>query len=90
MNEMIERVAKAMFRALDADPRFIERADLTPGHPAWKQYCCQARAAITAMREPTEAMIDAWVSLYNTNPMHVDVMPGDYWRAMIDTALIDH
>ena len=39
----------------------------------------QARAAIAAMREPTEEMIDAWISA-----------PGAIkggWQAMIDCAL---
>jgi hypothetical protein len=45
----VEAVARAMYRALDADPRFVGRADLTHEHPAWEQYLHQARAAIAAM-----------------------------------------
>ena len=41
----------------------------------------QARAAIEAMREPTEAMSDAgWID-------KEDVSPAEIWLAMIDVAL---
>lgn len=77
-NEMIERVAKAMMEA-----------STTVGHSSWSDI---ARAAIEAMREPTEAMIE-----------HADanafggVAPGEplyhgaknTWQHMIDAALSD-
>ena len=53
----VEAVARAMYRALDADPRFVGRADLTHEHPAWEQYLHQARAAIAAM--PPATLADA-------------------------------
>jgi hypothetical protein len=93
MSEMIERVAKAMFRSLDADPRFIGRDDLTPEHPGWRLYCCQAQAAIEAMREPTDAMVAA---AHNSDFESWSPEPGEgrdsldldvAWRAMIDAAL---
>ncbi len=77
MSEMVERVAQAIWSAR---------------HPglAWtsvpcvikRSYRSGARAAIQAMREPTEEMIQAaWA----------EVLPGHVWRAMIDTALgADH
>lgn len=67
---MIERVSKAM---LDHANRNVGARfeDLIPG---------MARAAIEAMREPTEADIHA---------CPLEPMPRDlkYWRAMIDQVL---
>jgi hypothetical protein len=97
MSEMIKRVAKAMFRALDADPRFVGRADLTPEHPGWRQYCCQARAAIEAIREPTD---DVLLAMYNGSLGVAGLPPVDElpsrssanklraeWRAGVDAML---
>ncbi len=53
-NEMVERVARAM-RAREWDGDYWNEADMSD-----KEYwLASARAAIEAMREPTEAMIDA-------------------------------
>lgn len=48
MNEMVERVCRALNE---------QRADPTANH--WAQWEKFARAAIAAMREPTEAMVKA-------------------------------
>lgn len=88
MSEMIERVARAMYRSLDADPRFVGRADLTPEHPGWAEYCHQARAAIEAMREPTDAMIESARDYFpRVEPRDRYAVISDCWRAMIDAAL---
>lgn len=73
MNEMVERVAKAMAKA-DAD------------NPAWKMYVREARAALEALREPTVEMLVAaqeeWMCVRAAEER------GDFiWRAMIDAAL---
>lgn len=79
MSEMIERVAKAIF------------ADRYPGED-WKDYqkrdyCGHARAAIEAMREPTEAMMAA----VDCAGVKAEWLSGKAWaagyRAMIDAAL---
>ena len=49
MSEMIERVAKAIVKA------YSGRDDAN-----WNVFEAEARAAIKAMREPTEAMKEAW------------------------------
>jgi hypothetical protein len=78
MNEMIERVAQAMHgnRYEWPRPEFAEHRE---------DYRAMARKAIEAMREPTEAMLDA-----------IEAPPGvsqwrDYaerdWHVMIDAAL---
>ena len=67
MNSMVERVAQALQQEMGTAP-FDETAAIA-----------LARAAIAAMREPTEEMIDAWIRA-----------PGAIkggWQGMIDAAL---
>jgi hypothetical protein len=67
VSEMIERVAKAMAKA-DADNAF------------WKMYVREARAAIEAMRDPTDGMKKLMAA------SDVNWLP-DFWESMIDEAL---
>lgn len=70
MSDMVERVARAMFADTNEGPWESERYD---NHHI---YLSNARAAIKAMREPTEAMMHvAWA-----------IADGE-WQAMIDAAL---
>jgi len=62
---MIERVARAISRA--------EASDIM-----WEAFVPEARAAIAAMREPTEEMCGA--GFHDANYMAI-------WQAMIDAAL---
>lgn len=74
MNEMIERVAKAISQASMTSPD-------GPYHICEDGYLHLARAAIEAMREPTEAM---------TLEGQVDPFPisaEEAWTAMVDAAL---
>ena len=81
MSEMVERVARAI------------RAVMTPeAHPAFDDmgptlrdlYASYARAAIEAMREPTEDMFGAWLVVQESS----EALQWDAcWRAMIDAAL---
>jgi len=66
-DDMIERVARAI-------------AEQNHGS-TWDEWIDEARAAIEAMREPTEAMINA-----GDRTDH-DVEATMVWRAMIDEAL---
>lgn len=75
MSEMIERVACALF---------------TAGHPDAEWSACRARfkwltlarTAIQAMRDPTQAMLDA------TGELGVpDRVYREYWQSMINAAL---
>ena len=82
MSEMVEKVAKAM-HSVDA---LIQ--------PSWESlegeqedYREYARAAIAAMREPTEAMIEA--AQWNTTRGKVPTFK-DQWQAAIDEALEFH
>jgi len=68
-DSMIERVARALLVA--------DRSAITPDY-----YQRMARAAIEAMREPTEAMLDAGVNFRERNARTEQI-----WQAMIDEAL---
>jgi len=77
MNEMIERVAKAI---KDSD-----------SYQDYKDYKGYARAAIEAMREPTEEMIEAGggvISEWNGDMTPATEAAAQIaWPAMIDEAL---
>jgi len=87
MSEMIKRVARAIFVAADD----AHNTWPTPDHPECVK---MARAAITAMREPTEAMIKRGdeVEWYDGDDRLMSA--GAYnaekiFQAMIDTALAE-
>jgi hypothetical protein len=71
MDEMVEQVARAM-------------AASEPKLAYWDDKRSMARAAIAAMRDPSEAMLDATKALSSSR-----AYVGDVWRAMIDAALRD-
>lgn len=70
---MIQRVGDAILAAMIE----IEDSDL----PSQELRDALARAAILAMREPTDDMVDAIVDVSPDRPH------ADYWRAGIDAAL---
>lgn len=81
MTDMIERVARALH---DADWRTQYGTTHIDGTPRTWENCMetewwlnQARTAIEAMREPSEAMIEAGR----------DEFDDKVWKAMIDAAL---
>ena len=98
MNEMVERVARAICAADGKDPDADWR-DVGPvmlmvavEHPEnWHHYVKQAKSAITAMREPTEAMVGASRDMPGTFDGGFFDAPedcvADIWRAMIDAAM---
>jgi len=74
IDEMVERVARAILKE-------ERNLDLELSSDITKQsYCRYARAAIEAMREPTEAMLAA-------GDKKQDFYSGFIWQAMIDAAL---
>ncbi len=87
--EMIERVAKAMF--LHKYPNGIQAWNMKHAgkNSMWHKY---ARAAIEAMREPTEAMVKS----FSIKDPVVSIGPGEWpkimvliYEGMIDAALKD-
>jgi len=74
MTEMVEKVARAIASSQDENKNDYWYGD----------YIEHARAAIEAMREPTEYMASAgWL----TNMADDGQGPDDCWRKMIDEAL---
>lgn len=74
----LEEVARAIEAALDTDHQW----------PAKERATIAARAAIEALREPNEAMIETWP--HHHCAMGATVMPENAdanWRYMIDAIL---
>ena len=82
MSEMIERVAKAI--ALDDCQTWNELDAVNRG-----MFLSFARAAIAAMREPTEAMLEAGtITVSKTGVISISTQDAArIWRAMVDAAL---
>jgi hypothetical protein len=72
MSEMIERVARVLHARDDYD-----------GY-TWHDYIPDARAAIAAMREPNEKMIDAG---FKQQQIVLSKPVEGLWQSMIDAAL---
>ncbi|NBN62070.1 hypothetical protein [Pannonibacter tanglangensis] len=85
-DDMVKRVATALYQARNGTGQPFMGVTLD-----WPNYLAEARAAITAMREPTEDMIDAFHRAahlrveWGEDPMVEN--PENAYRAMIDTAL---
>jgi hypothetical protein len=79
MSDMVERVA----RAIAAAGTIVDWDEMSVA--CQEQFTKEARAAIEAMREPTEAMVDAaWASWEDVEGSKGFV---GAWQAMIDEAL---
>lgn len=83
---MIEKVARAL---CVADGYAPEECDTEVGHtpaPLWHDYINRARAAIEAMREPAEGMVDAGTASITGRGVPDDDYTDDMrraWTAMI-------
>jgi hypothetical protein len=103
MSEMIERVARALCKLHGLDPDEESPSVVVkqmagygavgsfsgPPESHWRAYVPVATAAIEAMREPTEAMINA---AYSSDPLSCDVefakdVYPPIWNGMINEAL---
>lgn len=82
---MIERVARALCVERGQDPDYSP-PDCTPN---WLEHVSDARAAIEAMREPTDGMVDVCDEIDNGNCEGIAVgsTGRDVWHAMIRAAL---
>lgn len=88
--EIVERVARAIACArwnVPTEP--VEAEELRQFvEDHWRHYEPKARAALAAMREPTQAMTDiGWEHIPHRYCSGEDV--GNAWQAMIDAALRD-
>lgn len=65
MSEMIEKIARAIWRErwIEPEPEVLPPEKLGPAQSDWERckevYFRDARAALTALEEPTEAMLEA-------------------------------
>lgn len=76
---MIERVARRLAQLEVGEGERLADA-------FWHQFIGDARSVLTAMREPTEAMIEA---AYAVEPDGRVPALSDAWTAMIDAALAE-
>ena len=86
---MIERVARALCVSDVTPPdRPVSCLDNTP---LWELHKKAARAAIAAMREPTEDMGEAAVKDHDNHAYHMSSYHCviEAWRNMIDAALTE-
>ncbi len=91
MSEMIERIARAMWEARE-DIEAVDSPNRCTFEADNPEIIAMARAAIEAMREPTEAMIENneidHITLRCARAIHSSELPcADIWRAMINEAL---
>lgn len=84
MSEMVERVARATYEARPYGDEHAGDLIWDRLEDGWKdRHRDMARAAIEAMREPTDAMVDAAYGRERTGTERGN------WRAMIDAALTE-
>lgn len=79
--KMLRRVAKAICASYGHDPEGL----LIDGGRAWRRNIPEAKAAITAMRKPTQRMIDA--GFQGSSARLSDEGIEEAYRDMIDAAL---
>lgn len=85
MSEMFERVFRAIAKAGGNNPDRLPK-EPGPGYPMRQMYEAMTRAAIEAMREPTDEMANAG---YHGTSYWEDSHPTAVWQAMIDAALAE-
>ena len=88
MNEMIERVARAVYEKRNAGRRNVAEWDKLPAAVKAEERR-DARAAIAAMREPTADMLAAFVPARDNDELKTwgARIKERTWRAMIDAAI---
>lgn len=92
MSEMVERVALAIWRAREsAFPLYVQRLEpdqIDKSSGAWVRVVAEACAAIDAMRDPTEPMLNAAEEAASwDNELDERKQAQVAWSAMIDAAL---
>lgn len=92
---MVERVARALAKAdrlePDEDPNYVSQYMMTdmaypPEARLWWRYIPKAKAAIAAMREPTEPMTIA--AAIEPGELMDRMIAAQTWRVMIEAALV--
>ncbi len=85
IESMVERVAKAIEQVIDRYPA----VDASPSRIREIRAGWIARAAISAMAEPTEAMLRTLVNEVTPSDWQEGREAADNWRHMISAALAD-
>lgn len=87
--DMVEKVARAICVADGLAPDALPNEDFADGSEVMWMTCRDvARAAIAAMREPTEAMVRSVVrEVYPNDQGLSEFEAADIWGNMIDAAL---
>ena len=89
MSEMVERVAWAMMKATET-PETGPVKEWEDQHKSTRDsFLTKARAAIAAMREPTEGMIRAVHIVVPDARAGRSLSLAEVWRVMTDAALRD-
>lgn len=88
----LERAARALCKSHLEDPdEVVSTLGENPGTPiyAWQDRVHDARAVLTAIREPSEAMIASGNEQMDVDPElgHNEATPESIWRTMIDAML---
>lgn len=81
MKSALERVARALCE-LDGNPPEAKME----AEALWRDYLPEARAALDAIRTPTESMLGVGEVLLNSFAVDADDLE-DLWTSMIDEAL---
>ncbi len=86
---MVERVARALLADRHPELRWEDATELQRN-----DYAGHARTAIEALREPTDAMLDAWADELARQHVALDefsepIFPQKLHRAMIDAVLAE-
>ena len=90
MNEMVERVARAIISSQWPEADWNNLKSIIPDHHLWITAVGQAKAAIAAMREPPDWMTDAAREAWDWGPgtsLCGDASALRCWQTMIDAAL---
>jgi hypothetical protein len=86
MSEMVERVARALFdETYNPAHLSLDEAWALNRNDIQSYYRTSARVAMIAMREPTEAMMDA--GMMSGSALLCDAEIRCHWQDMIDEAL---
>jgi hypothetical protein len=90
MSEMVDRVARTLFEENQFDNEAKYGSWDSAGEGAREEYRYMVRLAIRAMRKPTEAMIDAAYTGYDSEGFGIGRHDAlTVWQAMIDAILSD-
>jgi hypothetical protein len=87
VNEMVKQVAKALANRRYVHTGGADAQTLVPGTPNWSFCIDDARIAISAMREPTPAMIKAGSAFAYEGWGDCETVATEAWQANIDAAL---